>query len=64
MEPARRLTVAELRLPRITRDRRGYLTHELVIELSSQCGEHADLILTLAYTGVRWERWRRFDGGR
>lgn len=46
--------VADLRLPRITRDRRGYLTHPQVVELASQCGDYADLILTLAYTGVRW----------
>lgn len=46
--------VADLRLPRITRDRRGYLTHEQVVELASQCGDYADLILTLAYTGLRW----------
>jgi integrase len=46
--------VADLRLPRITRDRRGYLTHVQVVELAAQCGDYADLILTLAYTGLRW----------
>lgn len=46
--------VADLRLPRITRDRRGYLTHAQVVELASQCGVYDDLVLTLAYTGLRW----------
>ncbi len=46
--------VAEIRLPRLLRDKRGYLTHEQVFALARECRDDADLILTLAYTGLRF----------
>lgn len=33
---------------------RRYLTHKEVHRLSVACGEHAALVLVLAYTGLRW----------
>ena len=41
-------------LPRISRDRRQYLSHSLTHELSSRCGPDGDIVLFLAYTGLRW----------
>ena len=41
-------------LPRVTRKARGYLTHEQVRDLALGCGpEYADVVLFLAYTGLR-----------
>lgn len=41
-------------LPRKTAKRRVYLTAEDVHRLADESGEHRALVLTLAYTGVRW----------
>ena len=41
-------------LPRINRDRRQYLSHALTHELASRCGPDGDIVLFLAYTGLRW----------
>jgi integrase len=43
-----------IRLPRITKERRGYLNHEQVRELATLCGPDGDIVLLLAYTGLRW----------
>ena len=43
-----------IRLPRISRDRRGYLNHEQVRELATLCGPDGDIVMFLAYTGLRW----------
>lgn len=44
----------DVRLPRIVKTRRGYLTHEQLAQVSERCGQSADIVLFLAYTGVRW----------
>jgi len=41
-------------LPRISRDRKQYLTHDLVHELAHKAGPDGDVVLVLAYTGLRW----------
>jgi len=41
-------------MPRKRAVDRGYLSHEQVERLARECGEHADLIAFLAYTGLRW----------
>lgn len=42
-------------LPKVTSKKsRRYLTHKEVHRLAVACGEHATLVLVLAYTGVRW----------
>nr|WP_245570884.1 site-specific integrase [Glaciibacter superstes] len=44
----------DIRLPRIKRERRGYLDHDQAFELARACGGYEDVILFLAYTGLRW----------
>ena len=47
--------VAErVQLPRLVKRQHGYLSHAQVKALASECGEWSDLVLTLAYTGLRW----------
>lgn len=41
-------------LPGRVEKRRVYLTAEQVARIADHSGEHADLVLTLAFTGVRW----------
>jgi len=41
-------------LPRRTSKRRVYLTSEDVGRLAAESGQHRVLVLTLAYTGIRW----------
>ena len=41
-------------LPRKTRGRHRYLTHQEVFRLAEAAGERRTLILLLAYTGIRW----------
>jgi integrase len=43
-----------LRLPRIVTKRRNYLTAEQVGALAAACGDYGDVILVLAFTGIRW----------
>jgi integrase len=43
-----------IKLPRIIKRRRGYLTHEQVGMLVDAAGPWGDLLATLAYTGLRW----------
>lgn len=45
---------SKIRLPRITKTKKPYLSNEQVIALADECGTQADIILTLAYTGMRW----------
>ena len=45
---------AGIGLPRINRAQRQYLTHDYVHELAYGCGPNGDIVLTLAYTGLRW----------
>ena len=43
-----------IKLPRITRKRPVYLTHQQVAALAAASGEYEGLVLLLAYTGLRW----------
>ncbi|MGO9100437.1 MAG: tyrosine-type recombinase/integrase [Mycobacterium sp.] len=45
---------AGVKLPRLTSKRKMYLTHGQVQALADAAGEHGALVLTLAYTGLRW----------
>lgn len=51
VNPAR---LGRIGLPRKTRGRHGYLTHQEVLQLAQNSGSRALLVLTLAYTGIRW----------
>ncbi|MGW9167905.1 site-specific integrase [Agromyces sp. NPDC055658] len=44
----------DIRLPRITRKERGYLTHEQVAALAAASEPYGDVVQLLAYTGLRW----------
>lgn len=44
----------DIQLPRIVKSERGYLTHDQVSRLAEAVGEHGDVVLFLAYTGLRW----------
>ncbi|BDZ39360.1 tyrosine-type recombinase/integrase [Microbacterium suwonense] len=53
----RRLTrnpSADVKLPKVTKSKRGYLDHAQVRELVRAAGPDGDIIATLAYTGLRW----------
>lgn len=43
-----------IRLPRKAKKKRSYLTPAQVELLALNAGEHATLVFTLAYTGIRW----------
>ncbi|TQO19682.1 site-specific recombinase XerD [Rhodoglobus vestalii] len=43
-----------IRLPRILKKERGYLSHEQVAKLAKSAGDQGDVVLLLAYTGIRW----------
>ena len=43
-----------VKLPRNTRKRHVYMTHQQVGELATAAGEYEGLVLLLAYTGLRW----------
>ena len=45
---------AGVKLPRKTRKRPVYLTHQQVAALAAASGEYEGLVLLLAYTGLRW----------
>jgi integrase len=42
-----------IRLPALSETSRPYLDHDQVIQLSDACGDEGDIILVLAYTGMR-----------
>tara|TARA_R110002124_G_scaffold5003_9_gene31485 strand:- start:439 stop:1182 length:744 start_codon:yes stop_codon:yes gene_type:complete len=42
-------------LPRKGKKPRSYLTHDQVQNLAHEAGSHRPLVLTLAYTGIRWD---------
>lgn len=44
----------DLRLPRLQEQPRRYLTHAQVHALADRAGTQADVVLFLAYTGLRW----------
>jgi integrase len=43
-----------IRLPRLLQRSRGYLTHEQAQQLALKAGSQSDVVLFLAYTGLRW----------
>lgn len=43
-----------IKAPRRRHSQRGYLTHQQVHELSAEVATHPQVILFLAYTGLRW----------
>lgn len=43
-----------IQLPRLIRREHGYLTHQQVRALATECGMQGDVVLFLAYTGLRW----------
>ena len=43
-----------VRLPRVERAEKRFLTHQQVRDLADAAGPHATAILTLAYCGLRW----------
>src|SRR5271163_1040893 len=45
---------AGVKLPRTTRKRPVYLTHQQVAALASASGQYEGLVLTLSYCGMRW----------
>jgi integrase len=53
-----------VRLPRVRKKGRGYLSHSQVRNLAEGCGEYADVVLFLAYTGLRWGEMAALKVGR
>lgn len=53
-----------VRLPRVRKKGRGYLSHGQVRNLAEGCGEYADVVLFLAYTGLRWGEMAALKVGR
>jgi integrase len=43
-----------VRLPRLVGKRRAYLTPAQVRTLAEACGDFGDVVMTLAFTGIRW----------
>jgi integrase len=43
-----------VKLPQIVSRRHGYLNHEQVDALAAHCKDYGDVVLFLAYTGLRW----------
>jgi integrase len=43
-----------IQLPRLSSREHGYLTHAQVRALAAECGDQGDVVLFLAYTGLRW----------
>ncbi|WP_167140106.1 tyrosine-type recombinase/integrase [Diaminobutyricimonas sp. TR449] len=44
----------DINLPRKGKKPRAYLTHQQVLDLAGESGEHSVLLRFLAYTGLRW----------
>jgi integrase len=64
---ARRLSAnpaSGVELPRLPRTSRRYLTHEQVADLAEACGDYELVVLTLAYTGIRWGELAAIRVGR
>ncbi|KUI43873.1 integrase [Mycobacterium sp. GA-1199] len=45
---------AGLKLPKPTRKKHVYLSHQQVADFAEEAGEYGTLVLLLAYTGLRW----------
>ena len=53
-----------VQLPRVVKKHRGYLSHAQVRRLAAGCGEYSDVVLFLAYTGLRWGEMAALRVGR
>jgi integrase len=53
-----------IQLPRVLKKQHGYLTHAQVRQLAVGCGEYGDVVLFLAYTGLRWGEMAALKVGR
>lgn len=53
-----------VRLPRVVRSERGYLSHEQVGALAEAAGQYGDLVRFLSYTGLRWGEMAALKVGR
>jgi integrase len=54
----------DIRLPRLVKRHRGYLSHLQVAELAKALDEQGDVALFLAYTGLRWGEMAALRVGR
>jgi integrase len=54
----------DIRLPRLMKRRRGYLSHLRVAQLAGELGDQGDIALFLAYTGLRWGEMAAIRVGR
>lgn len=54
----------DIRLPRIRKRIRGYLTDHQVETLARQCRGYSDVVMFLAYTGLRWGEMAGLRVGR
>jgi len=54
----------DVRLPRVIRKNRGYLSHAQARALAAGCDEYGDVVLFLAYTGLRWGEMAALKVGR
>jgi integrase len=55
---------AGVNLPRVVTAEHRYLTHEQVHALAAECGPYGLVVLTLAYTGLRWGEMAALRVGR
>lgn len=53
-----------IQLPRVVKKHRGYLSHGQVRRLADASDEYADVVLFLAYTGLRWGEMAALKVGR
>jgi integrase len=53
-----------IRLPRVVRKSRGYLSDGEVLRLAEACGQYVDVVMFLAYTGLRWGEMAGLKVGR
>jgi integrase len=53
-----------IQLPRLSSREHGYLTHSQVRTLAEECGAQGDVVLFLAYTGLRWGEMAGLTVGR
>ncbi len=53
-----------IQLPRVVKKHRGYLSHGQVRQLADASDEYADVVLFLAYTGLRWGEMAALKVGR
>jgi integrase len=53
-----------VQLPRVVKEQRGYLSHAQLRQLADGCDEYGDVVLFLAYTGLRWGEMAALKVGR